>query len=99
MKKIASVVVIAALLAGCSSGPKDRTVDARSTCQEWVKQQLKAPGSADFGGQSATGSGQGPWTITGWVDAQNSFGAKLRTNWTCSVRLEGDTLKGSAKLT
>jgi hypothetical protein len=29
--------------------------------------------------------------VTGAVDAQNSFGAMIRSNFTCSVRLDGDT--------
>lgn len=94
------MAVAAVALSACSSSSaKDRSYEARSACQDWVKDKLKAPASAEFGGHSVDGGEQGPWTITGWVDAQNSFGAKLRNTWTCTVRLDGSTLKGSAKLT
>ncbi len=48
-----------------------------------VKSRLKSPSTADFCSQSnatITKSGK-KWTVTGYVDAQNSFGATLRNNF------------------
>jgi hypothetical protein len=67
-------------------------------CEDFVKEKLKAPSTADFGGQSVSGNGSGPWKVTGWVDAQNSFGAKIRTGWTCDIRLDGTTWRGTTQL-
>lgn len=70
---------------------------AKSACQDWVEDQLKAPSTADFGGVNV--SGVGPWTVTGYVDAENSFGANVRTAWACDVRLDSDDYyRGSATL-
>lgn len=64
--------------------------DAEIACEKFVKDRLKAPSTAKFSNVQHTGGG-GRWTVTGAVDAQNSFGAMIRSNFTCSVRLDGDT--------
>lgn len=69
---------------------------AQTACENMLRDTLKAPDSADFTGTTATGSG--PWTVTGQVDAQNSFGATLRDSWSCEVRLDGDVFRGRASL-
>jgi hypothetical protein len=94
------VFVIGTLASMCDGGSTSDAGDeygAKDACQSWVKDQLKAPSTADFSNVSVTG-GSGSWTVTGDVDAENSFGAKLRTGWTCDVRLEGDTYRGNATL-
>ena len=55
-------------------------------CQKAIAAQLKAPDSAKF---------ESPWPVSGtqaagyamksYVDAQNSFGAMLRQNFTCTA--------------
>jgi hypothetical protein len=61
--------------------------------KEYIKDQLKAPGTADF-----------PWSfrdsvheisadtyhVSSYVDAQNSFGGKLRNWFECDVWTDGD---------
>ena len=64
-------------------------------CQEWVKDKLKAPSTAKFSETSSTGGPQS-WSMTGAVDSENSFGAMVRAAWTCNIRLDGDTWRGSA---
>lgn len=102
LKPALILIVLAAIvfMAFASCKPSSRPVDngraAQSACEEWVKDQLKAPSTAVVGGVERSGSG--PWTVIGWVDAQNSFGAMIRTRWTCSVRLEGDMFRGRATL-
>lgn len=62
--------------------------DAALICKQIVEDRLKAPSTADF--SDIRYAGESPrWTVTGTVDAENSFGAKLRMNWTCVVRLDG----------
>lgn len=70
-----------------TSGPPDGN-DAALICRQMVEDRLKAPSTADF--SDLRYSGEYPrWTVFGTVDAENSFGAKLRMNWTCVVKLDG----------
>jgi len=64
--------------------------------QVFVKRTLKSPGSADFGGvfseyqnpnNRCAQLGDKSWRCTGWVDAQNAFGAKLRADWAMTLRM------------
>lgn len=63
---------------------KPTATEARLICEGWVRDQLKAPSTARFVDGTTTG-GPTAYTVTGAVDAENSFGAKLRTDWTCDV--------------
>lgn len=57
-------------------------------CQMWVEERLAAPASADFPFGGAAGMqdlGAGKYGITSYVDAQNRFGATLRTDYDCTV--------------
>ena len=61
---------------------------AEIMCQEFVKDRLKSPSSAEF---SATTSGLGPqFVVTGTVDSQNSFGAMMQNRFSCTVTEDGD---------
>lgn len=79
-----------AVLAGCSSEPY--VVDeheAQAGCQEFVERRLKAPATAEFGSWNAEpdpGSANG-WVVSGVVDAENSFGAKIRSTFTCRMHV------------
>lgn len=95
-----AVIVGAVWLAGSAvlasdSEPQDEasgpTEDgAISVCHQAVEAKLKAPATAEFGGETAsTGTGE-DWAVTGWVDAENGFGALIRTDWKCfTTWLEG----------
>lgn len=90
-----------ALSGGGDSDPaRERELEefgAIDTCEGWVRDQLKAPSTAEFNDSQAIGAG--PWTVTGTVDAENSFGAMIRHSWTCEIRLDGDMFRGSATVT
>lgn len=62
---------------------------ARYLCHDRIKQQLKSPSTAKFEGLfdfiAVQSADHKDWMIHGHVDAQNAFGATLRTNWTCTV--------------
>lgn len=99
------VVAVIALAVACTAsggggGGDDRPpsdYEAEVQCQDWLKEQLKAPSTAKFSGTVSTG-GPTAWQVSGTVDAQNSFGAMLRSTWSCAIRLDGDTWRGSATL-
>jgi hypothetical protein len=60
-------------------------------CQAFVKNTLKAPATAQFPSkpQSAIDAGNNTFVVIATVDAQNSFGALLRNDWTCKTRYTG----------
>ncbi|MFQ1002627.1 hypothetical protein [Modestobacter sp. SSW1-42] len=104
-EKRAGLIIIGVfvlLVGGCSvavfdgdddgSGGGRDDIMAGIMCEDFVKDRLKSPSSADFPSSSSyvvTGAGN-QYTVQGYVDAENSFGASLRTDWTCSVRDNGD---------
>lgn len=66
------------------SGVRLDDAEAFTVAEAMVKQELKAPSTAKFctiSQASITHDGD-VYTVSGWVDAQNSFGATLRSNWT-----------------
>lgn len=90
MKK--SIAIVAGILAvpllmapkGCSvaTGAGDANkATAIGACEKSIKNQLKAPSTADFSNERATKSGSSAYEVDGDVDAENSFGAKLRDSW------------------
>lgn len=71
--------------------------DACWMAQKFVKDQLKAPSTAKFApcrepDSVMTGNGR-VWKVDSWVDAQNGFGAQLRTDFTAKVVYDPDTEK------
>lgn len=91
-KKVLAAGTVAFLLyamASSDSGPETYgDSHARAHCETYLTGMLKAPGSAEFSSGSDTkisGTSPGPFTVRGFVDAQNSFGAKLRRNYLCTV--------------
>lgn len=76
------------------------SVAAWVMCQQFVKMNLKAPASADFGGllagdwqdpnTHAIHMGNGKYRCTGFVDAQNSFGAQIRNQFGLTIKYIGN---------
>jgi hypothetical protein len=60
-----------------------------------VNANLKAPSTASLS-STARGS-DGKYTVTGQVDAENSFGAKVRNSYQGAVSISGDY--AAAKIT
>ena len=80
-------------LSGGGSGSNDaelRGITAERACEDAVRDALKAPSTAEFADSSSSRSGS-TWTVTGAVDAENSFGAMLRNTFECSVTFQGDS--------
>ena len=66
---------------------------AQSACESAVTGILKSPSSADFGGWQRRENADGTFEISGYVDSQNSFGAMLRAQFSCSVDASGSQAK------
>lgn len=95
---IVTGLVCSAIFATCKGGggggsSKPAALDewsAQVACENAVEERLKAPATADFGGWVRTNNYNQTFTVTGYVDAQNSFGAKIRTQFSCTVRDNGN---------
>ena len=71
-------------------------------CENFVKRNLKSPSTASFGGvfdgdyqdpkTHAIHKGGGEYICRGFVDAQNSFGAKIRSQFVVTVKYDGKTM-------
>lgn len=93
--------VLVALSGGCRDKPRprkesDQKITALTYCQQEVKKKLKAPGTAKFSWTAAndlSSLGGGRYKVESWVDAQNSFGALLRSEFTCIVNLRTNMLE------
>lgn len=95
---VIGVIVLIGIIVGVSSAlaPKkeydaNNKFEVIAQCEDQVKARLKAPSTAKFDNEEATGSGT--WTVTGTVDSENSFGAMLRADFQCTVIVEGETIK------
>lgn len=101
-----------ALLAGCgetdttspersSSGDDVDTLyadhaGAYNACKDFVKRQLRAPGTAQFpdyfdaDGEVAVSRNGDTYVVVSHVDADNAFGALLQNEFVCEIRDEGE---------
>lgn len=69
-------------------------IDSYTICQDFVKNRLRSPSTADFPSfrnVNVFETGNNKYMVKGYVDAQNSFGATLRTQYECEVQLDGET--------
>jgi len=66
--------------------------------EQFVKKELKSPSTADFPGFSEkkehiSDMGGGRYKISSWVDSQNSFGAQIRTSFSCIIIFDGENVR------
>lgn len=64
---------------------------ARVMCQNFVEERLRSPSTASYPWERVPTQylGEGRFRIDSHVDAQNSFGAEVRTEYTCTVEHAG----------
>jgi hypothetical protein len=74
-----------------AAAPTDHSSSASVRCQRYVRDRLKAPATADFPflDRRIWKFDDDIYVVKSYVDAQNSFGAMLRTNWHCKVQYVG----------
>lgn len=64
-------------------------LEACQMAQQFVRDSLKAPSSADFAGcgdtETSVARQERLWVVRSYVDADNSFGAHIRTHFTAKV--------------
>ncbi len=96
-----ALLIFIALSAGSGDGsPRPRrtgsenTIDATMMCEEFVKKRLKSPYSAKFPYSDAIYLSDDStdkihkYKLSSYVDSQNSFGAMIRTSYTCIISNE-----------
>ncbi len=71
---------------------------AYNCAEDFVERRLKSPSTAKFPktmerSNHITDLGGGKFEINSWVDSQNSFGATIRTNFSCTVAIDGETAR------
>lgn len=90
----ASVALVALLMVGAVAvnyEPRlgaDTAAGAYVACEDAVRERLKAPATAqfpDFREAFVRDLDKGVWQVMAHVDAENGFGALLRSDWTCRV--------------
>lgn len=84
------VLILVLLLAMCSSsssgggdleGPHSKA-EAMTVAKLAIEKELKNPSSAKYGSWQFEYNGNNRYTVTGWVEATNGFGATIRNNFT-----------------
>ena len=75
---------------GQNISPGASSAGAQHACEQFTSDRLKAPSTAQFTGVTASKTGDKTYRVTGGVDSQNSFGATVRTEFSCQVKHEGD---------
>lgn len=72
-------------------GPSGDRAMARVMCEDFVKERLVSPTSADFSRPDVRNAGGSDYWVAGSVDADNRMGAAIRIDYECIVRNEGDS--------
>lgn len=85
---------------GSNNAPADRSAEAKWACEEFVKKQLKAPATAKFSGEAAAKAAKpvgDEYIASGSVDSQNSFGALLRSTFSCDITYDAAKQEWTSK--
>ena len=89
------IVVLFVVLLICGNAQCFDKYDAYFNVEHQVKQQLMNPSDADFCGYSkatVTQSGN-TYSVSGYVDATNAFGGKLRKRFSATIHVKGERYK------
>lgn len=71
---------------------KDFSLDAYVLCKYEIEKRLKAPSTADFPASKGRVEKQykrHKYVVNSYVDAENGFGTKLRSDWSCTAKFNG----------
>jgi hypothetical protein len=91
--RIGFVLLAAIALTGCGGGGVS-SGDALVACRNAIEDQLQSPSSADFNTLDTTieDRDNGGYRITGVVDADNAFGASVRSDFSCTIGPSGNVV-------
>lgn len=73
------------------SPPSDRSAMAVVQCQNYVRDRIRSPSTADFPwlDHAVVPRGNETYMVKSYVDAQNGFGATIRNDYICEIRYIG----------
>jgi hypothetical protein len=81
-----------------SSSTDTNKMLAYNYAEDFVKQRLKSPSTAEFPGlfekaDHITELGNDEYLINSWVDSQNGFGAMIRSKFSCKIIFKDDKVR------
>lgn len=81
-----------------SSSADTNKMLAYNYAEDFVKQRLKSPSTAEFPGlfekaDHITELGNEEYRINSWVDSQNGFGAIIRSKFSCKIIFKDDIVR------
>lgn len=79
---LVAVVWVVGLFGYGAGATADGAVKA---CHKDVETRLKSPRSAEYADETTEKVGDGKWVVKGSVDADNAFGASLRSRYECTA--------------
>lgn len=84
---VVGVYILEFALSNNKNQANDPKSNAYYACREFIKKQLKSPASANFERYdiSMVSKYMNDYSVTLYVDADNSFGANIRTTFKCQV--------------
>ena len=91
------IIVIGVIIGVVANTHKDVKSMVWVDAEDAVKLELKAPSTAKFpwfDESYITDNGDGTYIVSAYVDADNSFGAKIRNNFSCKVSNEDGSGNG-----
>ena len=95
---VGTVFACTAITSGGGGGGGVSDTEVRNQCHEWARDHLRSPSTAEFKSEEVRRTDPNHWTVTGAIDAENAFGGTVRATYTCDIRLDGDTWRGSARV-
>ncbi|HDK7176616.1 TPA: hypothetical protein PTV31_003234 [Clostridium botulinum] len=92
-----SIILCLGIFVGCGESEEDKArhkkFDVYKATTGLIEQKLKSPSTAkfqEFDEKLVRDLGGDQYKVSGYVDAENGFGANIRSNWHCTVRIEGE---------
>ena len=81
-----------------SSSTETNKMLAYNYAEDFVKQRLKSPSTAEFPGlfekaDHITELGNDEYLISSWVDSQNGFGAMIRSKFSCKIIFKDEKVR------
>jgi hypothetical protein len=96
---LAAPILLLVLVHQSISPEEQLGYDAKHQCTEFdIPYVLRAPSTADFSGVMVTVKSPGTYRVEGKVDAQNGFGAKIRSSFWCEYTATTETTTGTRTL-
>jgi hypothetical protein len=86
------VLICGMIYMGVSDNGKnkdDHSTMASIQCRDFVRDRLKSPSTADFPMSIGRDVGNNTYVLYSYVDAENSFGAKIRNDFYCKIKYTG----------